>query len=129
MTLGFRSKVKQFPAMAYSYFRGRWHYFFMVCVNEKRPGWTTDGVGVVRVGQLMSDRVSEWEQDKETMQDVYEVTAFLTGFTQYQDGKKVSGFDSLRIPAHKVVVNLDAFEAECIERAFYEAELKIKKAA
>lgn len=67
--------------------------------------------------------------DSETMQDVYEVTAFLTGFTQYNDGKKVSGFDGLRIPAHKLVVDLAAFEAECIERAFYEAELKIKKAA
>lgn len=73
--------------------------------------------------------VVTYEQDKETMQDVYEVTAVLTEFTQYQDGKKVSGFDSLRIPAHKVVVDLDAFEAECVERAFYEAELKIKKAA
>lgn len=67
--------------------------------------------------------------DSETMQDVYEVSAFLTGFAQYQGGKKVSGFDNARIDARRVVVDLDAFEAECVERAFYEAELRIKKAA
>lgn len=67
--------------------------------------------------------------DTETMQDVYEVDAFLTEFAQYQNGKKVMGIDWLRVPAHLVVADLEAFEAQCIERAFYEAELRIKKAA
>lgn len=66
--------------------------------------------------------------DEDTMEDHYDVTAFMTGFTQINDGKKVYEFEGMRIPASRFNMDMEAFNAECIDRAFYEAELKLKAA-
>lgn len=62
--------------------------------------------------------------DEEIELDVYYVAAEMTGFTQYQDGKKIAGIDGLLIPAHKVVVDMEAFEAECLKLAVPNAKIK-----
>jgi hypothetical protein len=65
--------------------------------------------------------------DKEIEHDYYYVAAELTGFTQYQDGNKIAGIDSLLIPAHRVVVDMDAFEAECIKLAVPNVKTKCEE--
>lgn len=63
--------------------------------------------------------------DKDTQMEVIGVDAYLTGFTQYVDGKPRLQWSGGRVPAKNIVLDWDDFERECTERAFYEAELKI----
>lgn len=73
--------------------------------------------------------VVNYEEDAETGCDFIEVQAYMTGFTQYKDGKVYAQATGLKLPADRFVTDLEQFERECVERAFYEAELRITKQA
>ena len=61
-------------------------------------------------------------QDDETG-GTWEVEAWVTGFTQYQDGKAVSSVTGLKT-RNWTVPNLEKFEADCVDAACYQQQLK-----
>lgn len=90
--------------------------------NQSKTGFTeseTHFEGIVKYGA----------GDDLTGIEFIEVEAFLIGFTQYQDGRPVFECNSIKVPAERVVKNWDAFERACVDRAFYEAEIRLTKLA
>ena len=81
--------------------------------------------------EMYFEGVASYFCDKDTQEAWWEVEAHLTGFAQFQDGKKASGFEGMKIPAQDVVhpFGWASFEAECVERACFEYELKMTKKA
>lgn len=67
--------------------------------------------------------------DDLTGMELIEVDAFLTGFTQYQNGAVVFECKDIKVPAESVVKNWKDFERACVDRAFFEAELRLTKLA
>lgn len=62
-------------------------------------------------------------EDKDTLESYWDVTAYVTGFTQYKDGKVVAKVDGIKSNNWQVD-NLKDFEDACIEAATDQFKLK-----
>lgn len=62
-------------------------------------------------------------EDGDTMESSWEVEAYVTGFTQYKNGKVVSSVSGIKTDKWEVS-NLKDFEADCVEAACDQFKLK-----
>lgn len=63
-------------------------------------------------------------EDEDTQYSKWEVEVYVTGFTQYLDGKVFSSVTGLK-SKDWVVKDLEAFEADCVEAACERFNLKV----
>lgn len=82
------------------------------------------------IGPVESETMFEghatYFEDKDTQYCEWEVEAWVTGFTQYKNGKVISKVTGIK-SKDWTVENLEAFEADCVEAAI--SQFKYKKAA
>ena len=65
----------------------------------------------------------QYFEDSDTLESYWDVTAYVTGFTQYQGGRVVAKVDGLKSDKWQVD-NLKDFEDACIEAATDQFKLK-----
>jgi len=73
--------------------------------------------------EVLFEGFAQYFEDKQTECSTWEVEAWVTGFTQYLNGKVVSSVSGLKSQDWQVD-DLAAFEADCVEAACRLFELK-----
>ena len=99
----------------------------MVHISYSAPRYPFTLTQSNQLGMIESETTYEgyctFFEDHEIQCSFWEVEAYVTGFTQYQNGKVVASVTDIR-SADWTVDNLEAFEAACVDAATFQQQLK-----
>lgn len=79
-------------------------------------------IGLVE-SEVTFEGFATYHEDEETQYCEWEIEAWVTGFTQYQNGKAMTTVTGLK-SKDWTVKDLDGFEADCVEAATSQFKLK-----
>ena len=99
----------------------------MVNISYSAPRYPFTLTQSNQVGLTESETTFEgfatFHEDPETEFSFWEVEAYVTGFTQYNNGKVVASVTGIKSKDWKVD-SLEAFEAACVDAATFQQQLK-----
>lgn len=94
--------------------------FTLTRSNQARTGATES--------EVTFEGFATYYEDEDTQCSTWEVEAYVTGFTQYRDGKVVSRVSGVKLKDW-AMSDLKAFENDCVDRACFEYKLRMTKQA